>query len=130
MYSYFKSLFIVAALLGAFVLSAEAQTTTRKAQLARSVTTDTTSTPIAIPSGWKSLYGEVSGTGAVTQTQEIYGDINSDGLNGVLLCTITLSATTKDTDACAPTVAAYSFYYVVTSNTTGTGATGNVYAMY
>jgi hypothetical protein len=94
------------------------------------VTTNTTSTAIAIPIGWKSLYGQVVGTGAVTQTQAIYGDIDDDATNGVLLCTITLSGTTRTQDACPPFVAPFAFYYVVTTSTTGTGATGAVYAMY
>lgn len=100
-------------------------------QLTAGVTTDTTSTAVKIPAaGYKSFYGNVVGTGAVTQTQAIYGDFDSDAANGVLLCTLTLTSTTRDDDACAPSTANFPYYYVVTTNTTGTGATGAVYAFY
>lgn len=51
-------------------------------QLTAGVTTDTTSTAVKIPAaGYKSFYGNVVGTGAVTQTQAIYGDFDSDAAN-------------------------------------------------
>ena len=80
--------------------------------------------------GNKTYWGQVIGTGAVTQTQAIYGDVDNDGANGILLCTITLSGTTRAQDACPVVTAAFAYYYVITTNTTGTGATGAVYAMY
>lgn len=104
--------------------------------IADTLTTNTTSTarPAEIAAGDnpapKSFYGQVVGTGAVTQTQAIYGDIDSDAANGILLCTLTLSGTTRAQDACPVITATYAYYYVVTTNTTGTGATGAVYAMY
>lgn len=93
-------------------------------------TTNATAAAVGISPGPKSFYGQVSGTGAVTQTQAIYGDVDDDEANGVLLCTITLSGTTKAADACPVVTANFAFYYVVTTNTTGTGATGVVYAMH
>lgn len=96
--------------------------------LARNITTNTTTTAVAIPFGYKSIYGQVVGTGAVTQTQAIYGDIDDDAANGILLCTLTLSGTTRAQDACPPFTANFIYYYVITTNTTGTGATGAVYA--
>lgn len=104
--------------------------------LASNITTNTTSTarPAEISAGDnpapKSFYGQVVGTGSVTQTQAIYGDVDSDAANGILLCTLTLSGTTRAQDACPVVTAPYAYYYVVTTNTTGTGATGAVYAMY
>jgi len=98
--------------------------------LVTGVTTNTTSPAKAIPFGYKSIYGQVVGTGAVTQTQAIYGDIDDDAANGILLCTITLSGTTRTQDACPPFTANFIYYYVITTNTTGTGATGAVYAGY
>ena len=80
--------------------------------------------------GIKSIYGQVVGTGAVTQTQAIYGDIDSDAANGILLCTLTLSGTTRHQDACPPITANFSYLYVITTNTTGTSAAGAIYAMY
>lgn len=108
----------------------------RKQTIASGITTNTTST--AMPAevaashnpGPKSFYGQVVGTGAVTQTQAIYGDIDSDAANGILLCTITLSGTTRAQDACPVITAQFAYYYVITTNTTGTEATGAVYAMY
>lgn len=104
----------------------------QRATVAAGVTTNTTTAAVLVPSGvgFKSFYGQVAGTGAVTQTQAIYGDIDNDAANGVLLCTLTLSGTTRAQDACPPFTANFAYYYVVTSNTTGTGATGAVYAMY
>lgn len=89
-----------------------------------------TATAVGVSPGPKSFYGQVSGTGAVTQTQAIYGDVDDDEANGVLLCTITLSGTTKAADACPVVTANFAFYYVVTTNTTGTGATEVVYAIH
>lgn len=102
----------------------------QRTTLAKNVTTNTTGPAVLIPVGIKSVYGEVVGTGAVAQTQAIYGDIDNDATNGVLLCTLTLSGTTRAEDACPPFTANFSFYYVVTTSTSGTGATGAVYAMY
>lgn len=93
-------------------------------------TANGTTAAFTIPTGDKSIYGQVVGTGAVTQTQAIYGDTDSDATNGILLCTITLSGTTRAQDACPVITANFLYYYVVTTNTTGTGATGGVYAMY
>ena len=98
--------------------------------LTSGVTTDTTSAVSKLPGGLKTLYGEVVGTAAVTQTQAIYGTGFPTAINGILLCTITLSGTTRTQDACPPMSANFTFYYVVTTGTTGTGATGAVYAMY
>lgn len=104
--------------------------------IASGLTSNTTSTarPAEIAAGDnpapKSFYGQVVGTGAVTQTQAIYGDIDGDSANGILLCTLTLSGTTRAQDACPVITATYAYYYVITTNTTGTGATGAVYAMY
>lgn len=99
-------------------------------QLASSVTTNTTSAAVALPVGYKTIYGQVVGTGSVAQTQAIYGDIDNDAANGVLLCTLTLSGTTRAQDACPVITANFSYYYVVTTATSGTSATGAVYAMY
>lgn len=94
------------------------------------VTTNTTTAAVAVPAGLKSFYGQVVGTGAVTQTQEIYGDVDNDAANGVLLCTIALTGTTRAQDACPPMSANFAYYYVITTATSGTGATGAIYAQY
>ena len=93
------------------------------------VTTNTTSSAVAVPTGIKTFYGQVVGTGSVTQTQEIYGDVDNDAANGKLVCTIILSGTTRDQASCR-TDAPYTYYYITTTATSGTSATGAVYAMY
>lgn len=104
----------------------------RSTTMASAVTTDTTSAAVALPVGSKSIYGSVAGTGAITQTQKIYGGITSGvtSTTGILLCTLTLSGTTAVYDACPVMTANFLYYIVVTSATTGTGASGNVTAMY
>ena len=103
----------------------------RWTQLCAGVTTDTTSTPVKIPStGYKTFHGKVSGTGAVAQTQAIYGTMKSTAIEGVLIATITLTSTTVDTDATSVVTANFPYYYVVTTSTSGTGATGEVHAIY
>jgi len=114
------------------LLGAATAALVQRTTVAAGVTTNTTTAAVLVPTGvgYKSFYGQVVGSGAVTQTQAIYGDIDNDSANGILLCTLTLSGTTRAEDACPPFTANFSFYYVTTTNTTGTSATGAVYAMY
>lgn len=104
----------------------------RSTTMASAVTTDTTSTAVALPTGSKTIYGAVTGTGSITQTQKIYGGITSGvtSTTGILLCTLTLSGTTAVYDACPVMTANFLYYIVVTSSTTGTSASGTVTAMY
>jgi hypothetical protein len=92
----------------------------------------TPTTPVALPVGSKTIYGSVDGTGAVTQTQKVYGGLTNGvtATTGELLCTLTLSGTTHAHAVCPPITANFLFYMVVTSSTTGTSATGVVTAMY
>jgi len=95
------------------------------------VTTNTTTVAKALPRGVKSLTGQaLCSSGACTQTQAIFGDTDNDSLNGTLLCTITLSGTPRAQDTCPPISAVMNYYYVTTTNTTGTNATGAIYAGY
>ncbi len=88
------------------------------------VTTNTTSSAIQIPStGNKTFWAEVVGTGAVTATVTVFGCRTATAENGVLLATITLSDTTRDQDAASVSTAPYPYFYAVTANVTGTGAT-------
>ena len=104
----------------------------RSTTMASAVTTDTTSAAVALPTGSKFIYGSVTGTGAITQTQKIYGGITSGvtSTTGILLCTLTLSGTTAVYDACPVMTANFLYYIVVTSFTSGTSASGTVTAMY
>ena len=104
----------------------------RSTTMATAVTTNTTSTAVALPVGSKSIYGSLTGTGAVTQTQAIYGGITSGvtSTTGILLCTLTLTGTTAVYDACPVITANFLYYIVVTTATTGTSATGIITAMY
>src|SRR5665811_762657 len=91
------------------------------------ITTNTTSATFTLPAGAKTLTGKVEGTGAVTQTQTLNCAYDSTAANGISLATITLSGTTKDVKAGSVQVTSdCPFYYVVTTNTTGTGATGEL----
>lgn len=87
------------------------------------VTTNTTSAATTIFSGGKTPIAQVSGTGAVTATVKLYGDNDNTAANGILLCTITLTDTTKDVDVCTQFTADYPYYYATTESVTGTGAT-------
>lgn len=107
----------------------------RSTVMAAAVTTNTTSTSVALPVGNKSIYGSVAGTGAITQTQEIWSGLTSGFTptvagGGVKLCTLILSGTTFAGDQCGVITAAGLFYKILTSSTTGTGASGDVTAMY
>jgi hypothetical protein len=103
----------------------------RQTVVTSGVTTNTTSTAALVPVGSKTFYGQVvCSSGACVQTQAIYGDIDSDAANGILLCTLTLSGTTRAQDACPVVTSAWSYIYVITTATSGTSATGAVYAMY
>lgn len=103
----------------------------RQTTVISAVTTNTTSTPLGLYVGPKTIYGQVvCSSGACTQTQALYGDVDNDAANGILLCTLTLSGTTRTQDACPPFSANYSYYYVITTNTTGTAASGSIYAQY
>lgn len=104
----------------------------RSTTMASAVTTNTTSAAVALPTGSKTIYGALTGTGAITQTQKIYGGITSGvtSTTGILLCTLTLSGTTAVYDACPVMTANFLYYIVVTSSTSGTSASGTVTAMY
>ncbi len=103
----------------------------RSTTMATAVTTNTTSTAVALPVGSKTMYGSVDGTGTVTQIQSIYGGITSGvtSTTGELLCVLNLSGTTHAHASCNVTTP-WLFYIVVTTSTTGTSASGVVTAMY
>lgn len=91
--------------------------------LANNVTTNTTIGPTNGVPDAKTFWAEVVGTGAVTATVALYGARTAAAANGVLLATILLSGTTRAQDAVAAIFATYPYYYLVTTNVTGTGAT-------
>lgn len=101
-------------------------------RVATNITTNTTtSTSSLMPNGAKSFFGEVvCSAGACTQTQQIIGSTNNINANGILICTLTLSGTPRAQDACPVVTAAFPYYYVTTTNTTGTNATGAVHVQY
>lgn len=95
------------------------------------ITTNTTSGVVDVPNGPKSFFGQVECTsGACAQTQAIYGTNYPTAVKGVLLCTMTLSGTTAVYDACPVVTAAFARYYIITTATSGTAATGAVYVSY
>lgn len=99
--------------------------------IATGITANTTSAVVDVPNGPKTFFGQVECTsGACAQTQAIYGTNYPTAVKGVLICTITLTATTADYDACPVVTAAFPRYYVITTATSGTSATGAVYVSY
>ncbi len=87
------------------------------------VTTNTTSATFTLPSGGKTPMASVTGTGAVTATLKLYGDMENTVTHGKLLSTITLTDTTKDVDIATQFTADYPYYHATSENVTGTGAT-------
>lgn len=86
------------------------------------VTTNTTSASFTIFSGGKTPIAQVSGAGAVTATVKLYGDNDSTAADGILLCTITMSGTTKVVAGCdsgTQFTNDYPFYYATTTNVSG-----------
>jgi len=91
--------------------------------------TDTTSAAVAVPTGSKTFMGVLTGAGAIAQTMKLYGAFSSTASNGVLLCTLTLTGTTATSDACPVVTANFSYYYVITTASSGL-TTAVMYAMY
>lgn len=96
-----------------------------------STATDATSATSILPVGTKTLMGVVTCTGTCVQTQKIYGTwLNTaSGTNSELLCTLTLSDTTNAHASCNVT-SNWSYYFVVTTLTSGTTPLAGVFAMY
>jgi len=92
--------------------------------IASSVSTNTSSTPVAGVPGIKNFQWVITGTGAITQTAALKGSFLSDGSNAETLCTITLSGTTTAYGTCDPFTAPFPYLFVTTTNTTGTGTSG------
>ncbi len=92
-------------------------------------TANGTTAAFAVPVGVKTFYGQVSGTGAVLQTQTIFGDVDNDAANGKAVCVLVNSGTTRDQSSCRVDTP-FLYYYVVTTATSGTSATGAVYVAY
>jgi hypothetical protein len=91
--------------------------------------TDTTSAATTVPVGSKTFMGVLTGAGAIAQTMKLYGAFSSTASNGILLCTLTLTGTTATSDACPVITANFSYYYVVTTASSGL-TTAVMYAMY
>lgn len=122
---------VLASLLLALVTAAGAQSRVTVMPISTGITTDTTSAVVDVPNGRKTFFGQVECTsGSCVQTQAIYGTNYPSAVKGVLLCTLTLTATTADYDACPVITAAFPRYYVITTSTSGTSATGAVYVAY
>ena len=97
-----------------------------------STATDATNTPIALPTGHKTFTGRVTCTGTCVQTQKIYGTWRStaDATLDDLVCTITLNKSTADQASCIPTETNFSYWYVVTSLTSGTTPLAGIFVQY
>jgi hypothetical protein len=102
-----------------------------RTRLATGVSTNTTSTVSVIPPGFKTFLGQLRcATGTCVQVQAVYGALTEDAIEGVLLCTLALSASLVSQDVCAGATADYPFYYVITTGTTGTSPVGTLDVIY
>lgn len=101
-----------------------------RTRLATGIIADATSAISVLPPGVKTYRGTLScTTGTCAQVLMVYGDDDEDAANGTLLCTLTLSASLIDSAVCVGQ-ADYSFYYVTSTGTTGTGPVGVVDATF
>jgi len=99
-----------------------------------STATDATSTATILPVGRKTFQGLVTCTGTCVQIQKIYGAQESSATvaKSALVCTLNPGAsvaTTSATDWCS-TDLNFSYWFVVTSSTSGTTPLSAVMAMY
>lgn len=96
-----------------------------------STASDATGTANILPVGLKTFHGIVTCTGTCVQTQKIYGSFESSATVGksILVCTLTISASTTATDYCS-TDRNFSYWFVVTSLTSGTTPLAGLFAMY
>jgi hypothetical protein len=96
-----------------------------------STASDATTTATILPVGKKTFHSVVTCTGTCVQTQKIYGAFESSATvaKSTLVCTLTNNASTTATDWCA-TDLAYSYWFVVTSATSGTTPLAGLFAMY
>lgn len=102
--------------------------------LASGVTTNTTTTPVPGVTGSKTIWLELSGTGAVSVDITVYGARVSAPTSSELevVCTYAgLSGTTKKIGTCNGVMtAAYPYLAIKTENISGTGASVTAYVFY
>ena len=96
-----------------------------------STATDATTTPQILPTGKKTFTGRVTCTGTCVQTQKVYGTWRStaDATKDDLIGTITLNASTSDQASFATDIN-YSYWYVVTTLTSGTTPLAGIFVQY
>lgn len=96
-----------------------------------STATDATSATSILPVGMKTFQGIVTCTGTCVQTQKIYGTwLNSAVVaSSALVCTLTISASTTASDWCA-TDRNFSYWFVVTTLTSGTTPLSGIFVQY
>lgn len=87
------------------------------------VTTNTTSATFTLPTGAKTPWATVTGTGAQVVDVALYCDGENTTTNGILIGTIALSATTKDVDQLTQFTKDCNWYHFGTANISGTSAT-------
>jgi len=97
-----------------------------------STASDATGTATTIPAGDITFHGIVTCTGTCVQTQKIYGSFESSATvaKSVLVCTLTMNASTTAVDWCSVKQQPFYYYFVVTSNTSGTTPLAGLFAMY
>ncbi len=96
-----------------------------------STASDATTTATILPVGMKTFHSVVTCTGTCVQTQKIYGAFESSATiaKSTLVCILTNNASTTATDYCKTNLP-YSYWFVVTSATSGTTPLAGLFAMY
>lgn len=106
---------------------------TRVYPIATGIATVTTSVPVEIRAvGFKTLYAEVKGTGAVSASVDVYGCLGPTAAGPIKLTDtpITLSGTNNAQDAVGGMTASYPYYYISVLAISGTDAKVNAYILH
>lgn len=105
---------------------------TRVQPIATGIATVTTSVPVQIWAvGFKTLYAEVKGTGAVSASVDVYGCLGPTAAGPIKLTAtpLVLSGTANAQDAVGGMTASYPYYYISVLAISGTNAKVNAYIL-
>ncbi len=89
---------------------------------------DASSATTTVPSGGKTFFSKIVGTGAQSATVTVWGDYKSTATEEFLICTMSLSGTTEDAKKCTQIGEDYPYYHTKVASISGTSATVNTWA--
>jgi hypothetical protein len=97
-----------------------------------STASDATGTATTLPASTITFHGIVTCTGTCVQTQKIYGSFENSATvaKSVLVCTLSMNASTTAVDWCKVGPQPFAYYFVVTSGTSGTTPLAGLFAQY